>query len=140
MFGEFFTEAFGAAEADADRNGHVSVQEAFNYADNKVVKAYQQAGLLRTEHAAIDDGGDGKLAATQFLTAHPADGGLNVNTSDPGMRALVAEREAIQKEIDALRAKKDSMPAAAYDKELERLLTDLALKTKAIRDREAAKP
>ena len=71
--------------------------EAFNYADNKVVKAYEQEGLLRTEHAALDDGGDGKLAGTQFLTAHPADGGIRVDTTDPAMRALLAEREAIQK-------------------------------------------
>ena len=51
LFGEFFVEAFGDAAADADRNGHVSVLEAFNYAKNKVVKAYEQGGLLRTEHA-----------------------------------------------------------------------------------------
>lgn len=137
MFGEFFVEAFGDAAADADRNGHVSVQEAFNYADNKVVKAYQQGGLLRTEHAAIDDGGNGKLAATQYLTAHPGDGGLKVDVSDPAMRALVAEREAIQKDIDALKAKKETLDPARYDQDMERLLTSLALKTKAIRDREA---
>jgi hypothetical protein len=139
MFGEFFVEAFGDAAADADRNGHVSVLEAFNYADNKVVKAYQQGGLLRTEHATIDDGGAGKLAATQFLTAHPGDGGLKVDVSDPAMRALVAEREAIQKDIDALKEKKDTLEPARYDQEMERLLTNLALKTKAIRDREAKK-
>jgi hypothetical protein len=139
MFGEFFVEAFGDAAADADRNGHVSVLEAFNYANNKVVKAYQQGGLLRTEHAALDDGGDGKLAATQYLTAHPADGGLKVDVSDPAMRALVAEREAIQKDIDALKEKKATLDPARYDQEMERLLTNLALKTKAIRDREAKK-
>jgi hypothetical protein len=137
MFGEFFVEAFGDAAADADRNSHVSVLEAFNYADNKVVRAYQQRGLLRTEHAALSDGGDGKLAATQHLTAHPADGGLKVDLTDPAMRALVAEREAIQKEIDALKAGKDALDQARYDQEMERLLTNLALKTKAIRDREA---
>ena len=32
LFGGFFVEAFGDAAADADRNGHVSVLEAFNYA------------------------------------------------------------------------------------------------------------
>src|SRR5207249_6279066 len=114
MFGEFFVEAFGDAAADADRNGHVSVLEAFNYADNKVVKAYQQGGLLRTEHATLDDGGNGKLAATQYLTAHPADGGLKVDITDPAMRALVAEREAIQKAIDALKTKKDTSDPARY--------------------------
>jgi hypothetical protein len=136
-FGGFFVEAFGDAGADADRNGHVSVLEAFNYANNLVTKAYEQEGLLRTEHAAIDDGGGGKLAATQFLTAHPSDGGLKVDVSDPAMRGLVAEREAIQKEIDTLKAKKDALDPARYDQEMERLLTNLALKTKAIRDREA---
>jgi len=136
-FGEFFVEAFGDAGADADRNGHVSVLEAFTYGNNKVTKAYEQGGLLRTEHAAIDDGGGGKLAGTQFLTAHPADGGIKVDVSDPVMGGLVAEREAVQKEIDALKAKKDALDPARYDQEMERLLTSLALKTKAIRDREA---
>ncbi len=137
MFGGFFVEAFGDGAADADRNGHVSVLEAFNYANNKVVNAYRQGGLLRTEHAALDDGGDGKLAATQYLTAHPSGGGLKVDTRDPAMRALVAEHEAIQKDIDALKEKKDTLDPARYDQEMERLLTNLALKTKAIRDREA---
>ena len=137
MFGEFFVDAFGDGAADADRNGHVSVLEAFNYANNKVVTAYQQGGLLRTEHATLDDGGDGKLAGTQYLTAHPSDGGLKVDVSEPAMRALVAEREAIQKDIDALKGNKDRLESVRYDQKMERLLTDLALKTKAIRDREA---
>jgi hypothetical protein len=137
-FGEYFVAAFGDAAADADRNGHVSVLEAFNYANNKVVKAYEQGGTLRTEHAALDDGGDAKLPAAMFLTAHPADGGLTVDTSDPAMRALVAEREAIQKQIDALKAQKDTLDPARYDQQMEPLLTSLALKTKAIRDLEAA--
>src|SRR5207249_4202737 len=136
-FGGFFVEAFGDPAADADRNGHVSVLEAFNYANNKVAKAYEQAGLLRTEHAALDDGGEGKLAAVQFLTAHPSDGGLKVDTGDPAMRALVTDREAIQKQIDALKVQKATLDPARYDQEMEKLLTNLALKTKAIRDLQA---
>jgi hypothetical protein len=98
---------------------------------------YKQGGLLRTEHATLDDGGEGKLAGTQFLTARPSDGGLKVDTSDPAMRTLVAEREAIQKEIDALRLKKDEADPARYEQDLERLLTNLALKTREIRELEA---
>jgi hypothetical protein len=138
-FGGFFVEAFGEASADADRNGHVSVLEAFNYADNLVVKAYEQEGLLRTEHATLEDGGEGKLAGTQFLTGRPSDGGLQVDLTDPQMRALVAEREALQKQIDALRLQKDSADPARYEQELERLLTALALKTREIRELEAKK-
>jgi hypothetical protein len=35
--------------------------------------------------------------------------------------------------------KKDSMESAAYEAQLEKLLTDLALKTRAIRELEAKK-
>ena len=63
--------------------------------------------------------------------------GLNVDTSDPAMRGLVADREAIQKQIDALKLQKDKIEAARYDQEMEKLLTELAVKTKAIRDLQA---
>jgi hypothetical protein len=43
----------------------------------------------------------------------------------------------IHKEIDALRLKKDAVDPARYDQDLERLLTNLALKTREIRELEA---
>jgi len=138
-FGRYFVEAFADAAADADRNGHVSMLEAFNYANNKVAKDYEQGGLLRTEHAAFEDGAEGKIAGTMFLTAHPSDGGLAVDRSNPQLSALADEREAIQKQIDALKLQKDSIEPAKYDAEMEKLLTQLALKTKAIRDAQAPK-
>lgn len=138
-FAAFFVEAFGDATADADRNGHVSVREAFDYAKNKVAKAYEQDGLLLTEHATLDDGTDGRLAAAHFLTAHPADGGLQIDRGDPAVRALADEREAIQKQIDALKLRKDILEPARYDQEMEQLLTALALKSRAIRDLQARK-
>jgi len=138
QFPEFFVEAFNDAAADRDRNGHVSVLEAFEYAKAKVTQAFQQKGLLLTEHAAMDDGGDG-LAATIFLGIGRADGALAVDTSDPEMKALVDERDALDREIAALKLKKTAMDEAQYDGQMERLLTDLALKTKAIRDLQAKK-
>src|SRR6185436_604642 len=51
QFPEFFVAAFGDAAADRDRNGHVSVGEAFEFAKAKVVQAFTQKGLLLTEHA-----------------------------------------------------------------------------------------
>lgn len=138
-FPEFFVEAFADEGADRDRNGHVSMLEAYDYARNKVVKAFEQDGLLLTEHATLNDGNDGKLAATAFLAPRPADGGLKVDTSDQEMRALLEQREALQQQLDGLKLRKEAMDAARYDQELERLLTELALKTRAIRDRQALK-
>ena len=55
------------------------------------------------------------------------------------MKALADEKDAIDQQIAALRLKKSSMDEAQYDAQLEKLLTELALKTKAIRDLQAKK-
>ena len=138
-FGQYFTAAFGDEAADRDRNGHVSIAEAFDYAKTKVTQAFQQKGLLLTEHSVMEDGGDGRLASTVFLGIGRAEAALNADLSDPHTRALVDERDAIQRQIEALQLQKASMDAAKYDAAMEQLLTDLALKTKAIRDRQAKK-
>jgi len=136
-FPEFFVEAFGTEAADLDRNGHVSVLEAFNYAKTKVAAAYQQGGLLLTEHATLEDLSEGKLAAMTFVTANPTMRIANLDTSDPAVRALVTERDAIDRQISQLKLAKEGMDPARYDQELEQLLTSLALKTRAIRDLQA---
>ena len=140
-FPEPFIEAFRDTAADRDRNGHVSIGEAFEYAKAKVVQTFQQKGLLLTEHATLDEGAGGgsRLAATIFLGTGRAEDSLAVDTSDPAMRALVDERSAIEQQIAGLKLKKSSMTEAQYDSEMEALLTSLALKTRAIRELQAKK-
>jgi hypothetical protein len=139
QFPEFFVAAYNDPAADRDRNGHVSVAEAFEYARTKVVQAFQQKGLLLTEHAVMEDGGEGHLASTLFLGTGRAEGALAVDLSNPAMKALVEEKDAIDAQIAALKLKKSSMDEAQYDAQLEKLLTELALKTKAIRDLQSKK-
>jgi hypothetical protein len=136
-FPAFFVEALEGDVADRDRNGRISVLEAFDYAAAKVKEAYEKEGNLLTEHATLDDGNDGKFAATQFLA--PRGSRASAASADPKMRALLEERDAIEEQVAALRLRKDSMEAARYEQELEKLLTDLAIKTRAIRDLEAKK-
>ena len=138
-FGQYFTAAFGDEAADRDRNGHVSMQEAFDYAKMKVADAFKQKGLILTEHAVLDDGAEGRLASTAYLGIGRADAALNADLSDPDTKKLVDERDAIQREIEALQLQKASMSAPDYQTKMETLLTELALKTKAIRDRQAKK-
>lgn len=137
QFPAFFVEAFVDNAGDRDRNGHVSILEAFEYARIKVTDAVKQKGTILTEHATLDDGGDGHLAATIYLGVGRAEAA--VDTSDPEMKALVDARTAVERQVEALRLKKASMDPAQYDAQMESLLTDLALKTKAIRDRQAKK-
>jgi hypothetical protein len=139
MFPEVFVEAFADDGADRDRNGHVSLLEAFEYARAKVTQAYQQKGLLLTEHATIDDGGEGQLAATMFLGIGRSDAAAQADMSDPAVRELVEQRDAIERDIAALKLLKATTDPAKYDAQMEKLLTDLALKTRALRERQTKK-
>ena len=143
LFGGYFVEAFSAEAADADKNKRVSMLEAFLYAKGEVTRAYEREGLLATEHATLDDNGDKK--GSQDPTPTGAEGKVAAALSlgsaadaaplpaDPKLRALILERRDIERRVEALRLLKDSLPPAKYTSELERLVTDLALKTREIR-------
>ena len=51
VFADAFIKAMTATDADADKNGRISVLEAFNYASRLVAQHYEQTGHLSTEHA-----------------------------------------------------------------------------------------
>lgn len=135
-FPEYFVQALTTDSADSDRNGRISIGEAFEYAKLKVKEQYDQGGHILSEHAALDDGAEGKLAATEFL-APQRSRTVAMATASPALRALVEERDALERQIAEHKLRKDRLTAAQYEEELERLLTDLALKTRAIRDLEA---
>lgn len=143
LFGGYFVEAFSTEAADADKNRRLSVLEAFQYAKAEVARAYEREGLLATEHALLDDNGDkkgspdptptgaeGKLAAALSLGSAAGAAPL---PEDPKLRALYLERRELERRVEALRLLKDSLPPAKYASELERQVTDLALKTREIR-------
>ena len=56
--------------------------------------------------------------------------------ADPKARALHLERRELERRIEALKLLKGSMPADRYASDLEKLATDLALKTRQIRELE----
>ena len=134
-FAEFFVQALDAEEADRDRNGRVSVQEAFDFATAKVKAAYEQGGHILTEHAALDDSSQGKLASAQYFAPERSRTAAAQNM-DPALRALLEQREALERQVSDLRLKKDSMDQAAYDAQLEKLVTELAVKSRQIRELE----
>jgi len=138
-FPSYFVEAFEGDAADADRNGRVSVFEAFEYARTKVAKSYEQEGLILTEHAAIDDGNEGKFAATLFLESDRTRAAATASIADPALRALVEQQRALEDQIAVLKLRRAGMDTAQYDEQMEKLLTDLALKTRAIRELEGKK-
>jgi len=137
VFAQYFAEAFADASADTDRNGRISVAEAFEYAKSKAVATYTKAGTILTEHATLDDSREGKFAATLYLDSERARAEKTAKVADPELRALLEQQQALQTEIDGLKLKKELVPPAEYERQMETLLTDLAIKARAIRDIEA---
>ncbi len=153
VFGGYFVEAFAAGQGDADQNKdeRVSMLEAFTYARLKVEQAYEADGRLATEHALLDDngdgegtgepdalGGDGTVARTLFFTSGAGLRAEMAFPDDPELRALYEERQALEARVDELRRLRGGASQEQYEQELERLLIELALKSREIRQREAA--
>jgi hypothetical protein len=138
-FPAFFVEALTDTAADRDRNGRVSVLEAFDYARAKVTATYEQGGHILTEHATLNDGSEGKLAATLYLAPQSERTATLAKSADPALRALIEERDALDRKIADLRLQKERMATDQYEQQLEKLLLELAQKDRAIREREAKK-
>jgi hypothetical protein len=136
LFGGPFVEAFALEAADADRDGKVSILEAFDYAKQAVAASYQREGLLPTEHALLDDNGDkdgsqdpaatGKDGRVANIVSLGTVGADNLPT-DPKVRALYLERRELERRVESLRLLKESMEPARYSSELEKLVTAIAL-------------
>ncbi|MEP6762729.1 MAG: hypothetical protein ABJB66_00395 [Gemmatimonadaceae bacterium] len=118
-----FVQGLTTAEADADKDGRVSVIEAFTYAKKEVAKAYEKDNRMLTEHATLSD---------SILARQVAFGGPRAST-DPKIVALVSERQALESQVAALRSRKTSMDSTAYQNDLEKLLLAIAEKSAAIR-------
>lgn len=132
-FAEHLIAALGNPEADADKNGRVSAFEAFIYATKLTGDYYEKKGLLATEHALLDDNGDGvghakadegdgALARTTYFDSLP----LQQAGGDEELAKLFSERLRLEGEIEQLKARKAQMNEDEYDAALEKLLIEFA--------------
>jgi hypothetical protein len=147
VFAKYFIAALTGDGADVDKDGRVSLLEAYRYALTETKRYYDDQGRLQTEHAQLDDDGDKKgTAEPDMRVAGNGEGSLarrvflgggayasTAGSNDPKLGALYKERFAIEGRIDELKKRKASLSADAYDDALENLLVELAMKTKAIR-------
>lgn len=139
-FAGFFISALNAADADTDQDGHTSVLEAFVYANRLTEDFYKRAGRLATEHALLDDNGDGvghdKIEAGEGLLARATYlDSLSVDeaAATAATGRLLKERTRLEGEIEQLIARKANMPEAEYEATLERLFIELAKVNRSIK-------
>jgi hypothetical protein len=141
-FGTYIARAVRDPAADLDKDGQVSLLEAFLLASHQTAEFYKAESRLATEHALLDDNGDGLgtpadwfrgvravkkakegatvdgLLAAQFCIAP---GGIEATLSIEQQ----VQRDALERAVYLYREKKGSIPEDEYYKELERLLLEL---------------
>ncbi len=142
-FGSALASALADPTADLDQDSQVSVLEAFLTAASKVAEFYRHEGRLATEHALIDDNGDGLgTPADWFRGLRPIRKPRDAATLD-GARAQqwlltldpaiatqppdwLERRNSLEAAVIAIREKKDSLPPDDYYRQIEDALLELA--------------
>lgn len=143
VFPQYFVAAFSDEAADIDKNGRISIWEAFAAASAGVARHYRRRGQLLTERALLDDNGDGigneagspgedgSMASRTYLD-EPRPGAA---PTDEVLLKLLQKKATLEADVEDLKIRKTFLPAGEYAKELERIMTDLARVTHDIRGR-----
>lgn len=142
-FGEFISKAIADTAADLDKDGQTSLLEAYLMAGRKVAEFYETEGRLATEHALLDDNGDGMGTPADWFRGVRAVKKARDGAELDGFRAhqfhLVhsaeelklppekrVRRDELELQLNRLRERKAETPPPEYNKELERLMLELA--------------
>jgi hypothetical protein len=133
QFARYFVGALTGDGADTDKDGRVSLAEAFQYGQQETRRFYEGEGRLASEHAQIADAD--QLARRFFLAGGPAvvSAAAPSAVADARLSPLFAQRQALEDELQALKRRKGTMTTEAYERELERVLVAISLKGREIR-------
>lgn len=143
VFPQYFVDAFADEPTDIDKNGRVSIWEAFAAATTGVRRFYQQRGQLATERALLDDNGDGvgreaagsgedgSVASRTYLD-QPVPGAA---PTDEVLLQLLQKRASLEAELEELRIRRSFLPPNEYQKEFERIMIELARVSRDVRQR-----
>ncbi|HWD92801.1 MAG TPA: hypothetical protein VG938_10665 [Verrucomicrobiae bacterium] len=142
-FGNYFARAAADPAADLDKDGQTSLLEAFLMASRQVDDFYKNAGRMATEHALLDDNGDGLgTPADWFKGVRAIKKAADGKTVD-GVRAhqmflvrsaieqelspaLRARRDELESQLSALRDRKPQLKEDDYYNQLEKILVEMA--------------
>lgn len=137
VFARYWVDAFRDAAADADRNESLSALEAFTYAEKKVTEYYETQKRLATEHAMLEDTGEGDgvrdpsaengkgLIARRMTVLHL--GSVADIVNDPAKQELLSRKDQLETAIDELKYRKAAMPSNQYNTQMRQYLLELAM-------------
>ena len=142
-FGGYLARAIADPAADLDHDGQVSLLEAFLLASRQVDQFYRDDGRLMTEHALLDDNGDGLGTPPEWFRGVRAVKTPEKGKSVDGIRAhqmilargqseqelrpeARARRDELEIELSNLRSKKAQMNDDEYYRQLEKIMVETA--------------
>lgn len=142
-FGQYLSESMIDLRADLDKDGQVSLLEAFLFASRQVAEFYKLDGRLATEHALLDDNGDGLGTPADWFRGVRAVKKTSEKAQLDGMRAhqfhlvrsedeaklspeIRSRRDELERSIARLREEKSALGDDDYYAKLETLLVEMA--------------
>ncbi len=142
-FGKYLADAIGNLTADLDKDGQTSLLEAFIMASRQTSEFYETEGRLATEHALLDDNGDGLGTPADWFRGVRAvkkseGGGLADGLRAHQFHLIRSERERnmppeirerrdeIERAVGRLRGEKTDLAEDEYYRRLETLMLELA--------------
>lgn len=132
LFMSFFLEGAESAEADRNKDGRVSLEEIFAYAEAGVESWYSEKSRIQTEHPVLQEPDDTvRMARFAYLSTPPERAYRSLEA-----RELAKNRVGLEREIEALKLRKPEMQEADYYGELQRFLVELATLNEKIRELE----
>lgn len=142
-FGTHISESIADSSADIDKDGQTSLLEAFLMASRRVADFYEGEQRLATEHALLDDNGDGLGTPAEFFFGVRPVKKAEENATPDGLKAhqihLVpspeeaklsaearARRDELELELEKLRVRQDELPPDFYFQQLEKILVEIS--------------
>ncbi len=142
-FGQYIAETISDPKADLDKDGQVSLLEAYITASSRVEEYYRTHSQLASEHALLDDNGDRLgtpanwfrgVRATQRAKDGAASDGIRAHQlhlipsdREKGMPAeMRLRRDELESSFAYLRDQKEKLTEDEYYAKLEKLMVELA--------------
>jgi hypothetical protein len=151
-FGKYLAEAITRTDIDLDKDQQTSLLEAVIYAAATTAEFYDAESRLATEHALIEDNGDGRGTPVEWFRGIRVTRQAEDGTSTDGRQAnqvffaaaggdhrldarQLRQRDELEQQIEDLRGRKSDLGEDQYYRKLEEIMVQLARLYQAGADR-----
>lgn len=123
QFGRHFADALTSQEADLNKNNSISIQEAFDYAEQRVGSYFEDEGKLATEHAQLRGEGAAQFNLSRLNALQIKE---ELANADAGLAELLQRRAELDAQIEDLQVRRTQLNNTEYLAQLQTLILQSA--------------